>query len=355
MPIGTALVATGSGTTTCNVTIPSGAQAGQGALLVIACQNDGSISTPSGWTQVHAPQQAGSGTRSAVYKAIIQASGAVSPGAVVSISTGGVTTPKAVSMVVVWPSTDTVDPVHATGTPATYITSGTTRATPSVVTSDADTRIVEIIASKQTDGTNYTAPAGYTKLGQVLGTGSSVGIGLGTRTADPAAGTYGGDNWTCDVSGGSAITYAIALAPALGTQTARPATDVTDWPTAEPAVAVGQDQAARIGETTRDDATYLETSANPSGEVGEWKFPALVDPISSSGHVVRYVLSSAGGATSSSVAVALRQGSGTTIASWTETSVPASPTLYEHTLSGAEADAITNYADLRLRVTATAS
>ena len=355
MPISAPLTATGSGTTTANVVIPAGASAGQGAILVIATQPDGTISTPTGWTAVHSSAQAPpSGVIAAVYKCIIQATGTNSPGSTVTINVGGTVPPKTVSVVAVYGGTDQVDAVHATGTPIVYTSSATGRATPAVTTTMADTWIVEIVTSKGTSQTNYTEPAGYTKRAQVFGSGSAPAIVLGDKNAAVAAGTHGGETWTCDVSSGSAISYTIALAPRLTTQTARPATDVTDWPTGVPAIPVGQDQAPRVGESVRDDSTYLESSANPTSEVGEWRLAAMSDPASSTGHDVKYVLGSAGTATSSSVAVSLMQGT-TVIASWTETSVPDTPTLYTHTLTGTQADSITDYANLRLRVSATAS
>jgi hypothetical protein len=50
------------------------------------------------------------------------------------------------------------------------------------------------------------------------------------------------------------------------------------------------------------------------------------------------------------VTVALYQGASTLIATWTQAVTGAFAT-YEHTLSGGQADSITNYADLRVRMT----
>ncbi|TDD37904.1 hypothetical protein E1287_07555 [Actinomadura sp. KC06] len=352
MPIAAPLTATGNGTSNAHVIIPAGAEAGQGMLLVIATQPDGTITTPTGWTVVSPPQQAGSGVITALFKAIVQESGVNSPGSTVTVDVGGTIPPRTVSLVAVYPGVDQVDPVHLFDD-LVIATTGTVRATPEITTTLADCWIVEIVTSKQLAGTNYTPPAGFTRRAQVFRADSSPAIGLGDTNAAEAAGTHGGDTWECDVSGGSAITYTVALAPRLDTQTARPVTDVTDWTTAVPDAGGGQ-QAARIGESIRDDATYLETAANPTAEVGEWAFQAMVDPGVHTGHTLRYVLWTAGGATSSSAVVSLMQGA-TTIATWTENDVPDTPTVFSHTLAEVDAADITDYADLRIRVSATVS
>lgn len=100
-----------------------------------------------------------------------------------------------------------------------------------------------------------------------------------------------------------------------------------------------------LDETPSDDADYDYTVSASTMEV---KFTSGVDPQVSTGHVVRYRLKGNG---SNSAVVTLKQGA-TTIAQWTETNVPSTVTLYAHTLSAGEADAITDYSDLRLNVQA---
>lgn len=103
---------------------------------------------------------------------------------------------------------------------------------------------------------------------------------------------------------------------------------------------------AAIDETTASDADYISVAA--AGSLCEVKLAAMSDPLSSSGHVLRYRLSSPAG---NPVQLTLRQAASTTIAQWTETP---GPTLadYAHSLSGAEADSITDYTDLRVRIEA---
>lgn len=96
-----------------------------------------------------------------------------------------------------------------------------------------------------------------------------------------------------------------------------------------------------------NDTTYIESPDSPtSTDVAEFSLPAT-DPETGVGHVLRYRY---GGEGSATLVVELRQGS-TVIASWAHVN-PAAPALAEQTLSVEQADAITDYADLRIRVRA---
>jgi hypothetical protein len=100
-----------------------------------------------------------------------------------------------------------------------------------------------------------------------------------------------------------------------------------------------------IDESSRNDADYNWTDAPGTNfEVG---LSNATDPVSSSGHVVRFAARYTMGARD--FTVTLKQG-GSTIAS-TTISMTASFADYSFTLSGAEADSITNYNDLRLYFT----
>lgn len=125
-------------------------------------------------------------------------------------------------------------------------------------------------------------------------------------------------------------------------QYARPTSDASagTWTASS-----GSDLYAMLDETTANDADYITTVSASTCEVA---LGSITDPAVSIGHIVRYRLSAdAGGIT-----VRLRQGT-TTIATWTHAPAPASLTLYEQTLSAGEADAITNYAALKLQFEAT--
>lgn len=130
--------------------------------------------------------------------------------------------------------------------------------------------------------------------------------------------------------------------PLVTAQFARPVSDVSagGW-----VASGGGSLYAAIDETPASDADYISTT---NASVCEVALGTLTDPTSGTGHIVRYRLS----ADSGQVIVRLRQGT-TTIASWTHSSPPTSLTLYEQTLAGAEADAITDYTALKIQFEAT--
>lgn len=104
--------------------------------------------------------------------------------------------------------------------------------------------------------------------------------------------------------------------------------------------------ASCLDETTASDADYITTVSASTCEVA---LGSITDPAVSTGHVVRYRIS----ADSGGIIVRLKQG-GTTIATWTHATAPTSLTTYAQTLTGGEADSITNYAALSLQFEATA-
>ena len=112
----------------------------------------------------------------------------------------------------------------------------------------------------------------------------------------------------------------------------------------------------KIDESVADDADYIQSALAPTSDVYVTKLTTLEDPNSSTGHTVRVRRSknSAGGA-SISLTVQLRQGyvsegtPGTLIATVMNTTIDENWTTTTYNLSGAEADAITDYTDLYLR------
>ena len=139
-------------------------------------------------------------------------------------------------------------------------------------------------------------------------------------------------------------------------QFGRPSTDTTrdNW---EEDDGTTTDIFDQIDEASFDDADYIRTVLTPTNDVYVTKLTTIEDPISSSGHTVRFrAAKSANGGDQIDLTVQLRQGytnegsPGTliaTVATLTNISDTFATTTYN--LSGAEADAITNYADLYLR------
>lgn len=107
----------------------------------------------------------------------------------------------------------------------------------------------------------------------------------------------------------------------------------------------GASLTAVVDETTADDGDFAYTDT--AADVLNIAVDAGSDPASSSGHIVRYRIRGDG---VSGITVALMQ-SATVIASWTHDPAPTSFTTFEQTLSGGEADSITDYTALRLRFT----
>lgn len=112
--------------------------------------------------------------------------------------------------------------------------------------------------------------------------------------------------------------------------------------------------AAAIDETTASDSDYIQSEFAPAASGCRVKLESSGDPESSSGHIIRWrVGKNQTGGDAINMTVTLRQGgantlgAGTQIATFNRNAVD-SLTTYEETLSGTEADSITDYGDLYL-------
>lgn len=139
-------------------------------------------------------------------------------------------------------------------------------------------------------------------------------------------------------------------------QFGRPSTDTTrdNWEEDDGTTTSIFDQ---IDESSADDGDYIRTGLAPTSDVYVTKLTTLEDPVSSSGHTVRVRRSkdAAGGATIN-LTVELRQAytnegaQGTLIATvMSAVAIDENWTTTTYNLSGAEADAITDYTNLYLR------
>jgi hypothetical protein len=112
----------------------------------------------------------------------------------------------------------------------------------------------------------------------------------------------------------------------------------------------------QIDEVVADEADFARTQLFPTSDVLVVKLTVLEDPVSSINHFIRYHYGKdlAGGAQIDQT-VELRQGyvnegsPGTLIAQWIHTDVGVMPQSVVQTLSGPQADSITDYSDLYLR------
>lgn len=344
--------ASNSGVNDVSITIPATVQAGDGMTLVAYANIDCVIATPQGWQVAKAQESAEAGGITAVvFKRVAQAGDANST---VTVTNDGVV-PKAQALLIAHADVDTSDPVHLIDSAAS--TGGSPGfTTPQITTTLPDCTVLEIYCGKASDTTEFTAyPAGSTPRVSLIGTGGGHPDGAIVDRAAATPGTYGGGTFTLDANQSSALTYTIALAPRSSTQTLRPTSDVTTGNyTAVPPVGTGVAMAARIGEAVRDDNTYIQSPTGPSGALYEARLTAGLDPVVGTGHTVSVVLSKAGGSTTAECTVSLVEGN-TIISSETFEDLTDTPEVYTWTLDEVEADAITNYGDLRLRFEATAS
>lgn len=108
-----------------------------------------------------------------------------------------------------------------------------------------------------------------------------------------------------------------------------------------------------IDETAASDADYIKTATPPGANEFETLLTSVTDPVSSTGHIMRWRRRKqpASGSATINLTVRLLQTS-TQITSQADNGLPGVFTDTSYTLSGAEADAITNYADLRLEFVA---
>ena len=107
-----------------------------------------------------------------------------------------------------------------------------------------------------------------------------------------------------------------------------------------------------IDEVTPDDGDYLTGAENGNG-TSEKGLSDLADPISDADHTVRFRAWQENSTRIRGLTVTLVQGS-TTIAAYSTGDLPkGTPTAFEFTLTGAQADSITDYTNLRLRFTST--
>lgn len=106
--------------------------------------------------------------------------------------------------------------------------------------------------------------------------------------------------------------------------------------------------------STASDADYIASPTSPSNAAYSASLGSLTDPVSSTGHILRYrYAKSATSGRTINLTVTLQQGT-TTIASWTHNGIDAITTATQ-TLTGAQADAITDYSQLRFLVSANAT
>jgi hypothetical protein len=258
-------------------------------------------------------------------------------------------------------------------------------ATANIVASYSGTGVSGTMVATNVTGQDVTVPEGTaaskvdtaqgTSTGSLAITGTDTGdltivvFAGGTATPTTPSATGGGpavEDFDGASNGEETTTWS-----ASGTVTAVSATfTIKDWAIlaiplkAEiPQIAVPASDAStgswtatplypNIDETTADDSNYITSSPNPTSDVCEVAFGTLNDPSLSTGHIIYYRYRKAGNAGKQvDLQVDLVQGT-TIIATWTHTDIGVGINQASQTLTGTQADSITDYTDLRLRFTA---
>lgn len=195
-------------------------------------------------------------------------------------------------------------------------------------------------------------PTTYTDNRLTGDTGGTEGVGwaycthlLNAASDDPSVFTHASEQTM-------AFTIAVRPTGVAATQTAVASADSVDGNWTDQADATNL--ALAIDETTADDSDYIKSEMSPVNSECRVKLGSLIDPASSTGHTIRWRVSKSAGAGTLDMRVRLMQGGGNvqggggTIATFARSDVPEAWTTYAEGLSGAQADAITNYADLYL-------
>ena len=365
-------------TTSLSITKPSGTASGDILLLNFAADSQTpTITPPSGFSLV-LDEHADFGALHRVYYKI---AGGSEPA---SYAVGLSTTEWAYGHIAAYSGVDTGDPFCAT--PSANYATGTDDVTATGITTDAANALLVACGFSAWGGTNWSA-TGFTFRETES---SDVYLGLGD-VAQASAGASGDKTLTATSSGGPKSAIMLALNPSAGSSDtnitagagaltaaglaptrlvnyarapgagalaaeglaptfverglryAYPTADTTAGPWA---ASTGTDLFAMIDEESASDTDYIY--ANATG-TGKFKILPVTDPGASTGHVVNYRIWSP---VAGNAKVRLVQGS-TTVVEWTHTSLPATATLYSQSLTGEQADAITDYDDLYLEFEAT--
>lgn len=172
---------------------------------------------------------------------------------------------------------------------------------------------------------------------QFTQTDSSLATGSGGLFGNDFDDTCTGDNWTA----GDLVIY----------QYARPTGDVSNAGSWTDQSSGTTNLYSFIDETTSDTADYVISPTTPSAATIEFTLTSIPDPAVSTNHVYSFVARKPSVGAPLSLTASLYQG--VTLIRSEVVVLTTTFTQYNVTLTGGEADAITNYSDLRLRFSAT--
>jgi hypothetical protein len=334
------------------VTIPATVQGGD--LMVLTYHTASDISPtdlPAGWTYVPetpdpgAVHVVGTSRMAALYRIAAGTIGVTSPDAetVVSLAVTAGAPVKQSCQLTAWSGCDQSAPIHKVTFSGVSGGLGTSHAVPAVTTTMDECTIIAWYGSKDSSVSAITVPSGYTSRGTV--TQASGGRSNSAQASKEAAlaGAYGGESWTTDAAPSSRGLWTIALAPPITTQTMRPAADETATNVADQAGSTTGLYAA-VDESTLSTADYV--TAVQAG-IYEALLSTAAAPPAGSPLDVTYVLGLATPAVAATWDVYLLEGA-TELAHWTD-EIDEDGTEVTHTLDAEDADAITDWADVRIR------
>lgn len=218
------------------------------------------------------------------------------------------------------------------GTTTDSISSGATATTTNA--NDFVLGLVQDTGSTDPGSGTLAAGTGYTLSGtnQIIGAEYKNVSSVGAQTA-----TF------TDTKNSNRTAHVLALKLAATGQVLAPVADVSDgaW-----TPSTGTDLYACVDETSYSDTDYIQATTATTCELD---LANGSDPASSVDHKIDYRLLAGTG----TVAVALKQG-GTTIASFSADTLTGAAQTLQKTLSGAQADSITDYAGLSVTLTSAA-
>lgn len=359
-------VAGGGTPTTIPVTIPSSVQAGD--LLLFAYIADSAttdsggqatLNTPtgiSGLTALGSQQNLASACAQGWYK-IAEAGDA---GATVTFSYGTSTIGvRSAATVAAWSGVNTSAPLPVISVPSASATASASHVMPTIDTTGQGSCLIGSLymGREATASASYTTSSGWTlRAANLAAAGTANGnpeIAVIDSGAAVGAGTgQGGGTLTGDQQAQYNFAWTFAIAPASAAATVRPTVDITTtgW---TPSTTLGGGVAMCTLVADGSDSTYVTSSTAPVNQVWEAELPvpaAVPQTVTNRGWF-------AAGTASATVVTELIQGT-TSIASRTDTwssSPPTTPTDLTLILTPTQQAAVTNLADLRLRVTVTAA
>lgn len=325
-------------TATKSILVPATVAAGDLLLLGFCGGTGGSASAPpSGWTSVRAASDSVEGE---VFYRIAQAGDA---GATITVAQSTAT--RAALTMLALRGVNQASPIHTSASAVEGATAVTTHAGATVVTTDT-TWIARFLMMKDgsVNATTITPPSGFTLRQSAFSGGSfQSSMGMADSAADVASGTWSG-TWTVDQSTNTAVMIGVAVNPASSSVTVRPVQDITTTGLTFVGTTSGWSATA-----DDDPATYVEFP------VGSFTYEAKLATLASAPNTVTIKGFAAGSPTTLSYATSLYQGA-TQIATWApETAVVTTETTKTYTLTSGQKAAITNLADLRVRVVVTVS